>query len=105
MADTHDVRPDEPMTPEEAAVAASLSAAMVERIDARLVSYAQQRPRKVAMVIGLTMGDMDVSVPGLPDVYYAQRIKALVAKALLVAEGNLDYMRYSEIRRADPTVR
>jgi len=35
---------------------------------------------------------------GLPDLYYAQRVKSLVSRGLLIAEGNLDYMRYSEVR-------
>ena len=71
---------------------------MVQRIDAALLSHARSRERKVAMLVGLTMSNPDVCVPGLPDLYYAQRVKVLVERGLLVAEGNLDYMRYSEVR-------
>ena len=50
------------------------------------------------MLIGLTMMDPSLRVPGLPATFYAQRVRALVHRGLLVAEGNLDYMRYSEVR-------
>lgn len=86
------------MTPDEAAVAASLSPEFIARVDAAILSHACVRERKVAMIVMLTMGDPSVRVPGLPDLFYAQRVKALVAKGDLVADGNLDYMRYSEVR-------
>lgn len=86
------------MSPEEAAVAASLSAEMIVKIDAALLAQAGPRDRKVAAIVGRTMMDPSVRVPGLPDLYYAQRVKALVERGLLIAEGNLDYMRYSEVR-------
>lgn len=79
-------------------MAASLSPEMVQRIDTAIMSHAKPRERKVAMIVGLTMMDPSVRVPGLPDVFYAERGKTLVAKGRLVAEGNLDYMRYSEVR-------
>ena len=90
--------PDPPMSPEQRAVAASLSSDMVAKIDAAILSHARTHERKVAMIVGLTMSDPSVRVPGLPDLYYAQRVKSLVEKGLLLAEGNLDYMRYSEVR-------
>ena len=75
------------------------------RLRSRGVLYAailsHARPawnRKVAMIVGLTMGDPSLRVPGLPDLFYAQRVKALVARGALAAVGNLDHMRYSEVR-------
>lgn len=50
------------------------------------------------MLVGLVGADRALSVPGLPDLFYAERIKALVARGELIAEGNLEYMRYSEVR-------
>ncbi len=88
------------MTPQEQAVADSLSPDVVAKIDAGLLSLARTTQRKVAMLVGLAMMDPSLRVPGLPDVLYAQRIKALVNKGLLVAEGNLDRMRYCEVRLA-----
>ena len=97
MDEDEDFEPDPPMTPEQAAVAASLSADFIAKIDAAIMSHARPRGRKVAMMVGLTMGDPTVRVPGLPDLFYAQRVKALVEKGLLIADGNLDYMGYSEV--------
>jgi hypothetical protein len=90
--------PDPPLTHAEKIVVESLPVAFVERVDAVLLSHAKKRERKVAMVVGLAMMDNELRVLRLPDVYYAQRVKLLVQKGLLLAEGNLDYMRYSEVR-------
>ena len=45
------------------------------------------------------MSNSAVRIPRLPDLYYAQRVRALVEEGALVAEGNLDYMGYGEVRR------
>ena len=50
------------------------------------------------MLVGLAMGNPEIRVPGLPDLYYAQRVRELVAKGALVAEGNLSCMGFSEVR-------
>jgi hypothetical protein len=39
--------------------------------------------------------------PGLPDVFYALRIKHLAESGAIEAAGNLNRMRYSEIRLPD----
>ena len=95
---TDEFTPDPPLSPEQAKVAASLSPELVARIDAELLSHAKPRNRKVAMLVGMAMGNSQVQVPGLPDLFYAQRVRELVAKGQLVAEGNLDFMRFSEVR-------
>jgi uncharacterized protein DUF3658 len=95
---TDEFTPDPPLSSEEARVAASLSKVFIERIDAELLEHSRHQPRKVAMLVGLAMSNPSVRVPGLPDLYYAQRVRLLVAKGALLAEGNLDFMRYSEVR-------
>jgi hypothetical protein len=95
---SHDITPDPPMSAEEAAVAVSLTAEFIERIDAELLSHARQSPRKVAMIVSMAMRNESIRVPGLSDLYYAQRVRALVEKGALISEGNLDFMRYSEVR-------
>ena len=92
-----DDSPDGRMTPEQEAVARRLSQEVIDRIDAALLSHARKSPRKVAMLVGLVGTDRALSVPGLPDLFYAERVKALVARGDLIAEGNLKYMRYSEV--------
>ena len=86
------------MTPQEQVVADALSIELLRRIDAALLSHVRTTNRKVSMLVGLTMMDPFLRVPGLPDVFYTQRIRMLVDKGLLVAEGSLGYMRYSEVR-------
>ena len=93
-----ELAPDQPLNAEQARVAASLSADFIARIDAELLSHARRSSRKVAMLVMLAMGNEDLRVPGLPDLYYGQRVRALVEKGALIAEGNLDFMRYSEVR-------
>jgi hypothetical protein len=90
--------PDPPLSEEQARVAASLSAELIARIDAELMSHARVNTRKVAMLVGSAMMNPDICVPGLPDLYYAQRVRALVAAGQLVAEGNLAFMCFSEVR-------
>jgi hypothetical protein len=94
----HDIARDAPLTPQEQAVADALSRELLRKIDEALLSHATKTNRKVAMLIGLTMEDPSLRVPGLPDFFYAQRIATLVDKGLLLAEGTLGYMRYSEVR-------
>jgi hypothetical protein len=86
------------LTPQERAVADALSLELLRRIDAALLSHARKTNRKITMLVGLTMMDPSLRVPGLPEVFYAQRIRTLVDRGLLVAEGSLGYMRYSEVR-------
>ena len=51
------------------------------------------------MLIGSAMMNPELRVPGLPDLFYAGRVRALVAEGKLLAEGNLDfYERFSEVR-------
>lgn len=93
-----DFTPDPPMNDEEASIAASLSVETVAKIDAELLSHARRHARKVAMLVGSAMMNPELRVPGLPDLFYAGRVRALVAEGKLLAEGNLDFMRFSEVR-------
>ena len=90
--------PDRPMTTEEQAVADALSSDVVRKIDQALLSYARPQERKVAMLVGLAMTESALSIPGLPDIYYAQRVRALVESGALLVNGSLDRMRHSEVR-------
>ena len=50
------------------------------------------------MVVGLTIETIGEKFPQIPDVFYSRRVKELVSRGLIESSGNLDYMRYSEIR-------
>jgi len=92
------IETDGDLTDVQAKIAASLSPELMAKIDACLLSHATVHGRKVAMIIGLTMMDNTIRVAGLPDLFYRDRIKTLVTSGLLLAEGNLNCIRYSEVR-------
>ena len=46
----------------------------------------------------MTIGELSERFPNIPDIYYAQRVRRLVAVGELESQGNLEYMRYSEVR-------
>ena len=63
-----------------------------------LLAQATQTWRKVARIVGLATGELSERLPDIPDVYYAQRVRRLVAVGELESQGDLAYMRYSEVR-------
>ena len=46
----------------------------------------------------MTTSELSERFPNVPDVYYAQRVRRLVAVGELESQGNLEYMRYIEVR-------
>jgi len=92
--------PDGPLSQEQEAIAASLSDEDVAWIDGKLMEQACEEWRKVARVVGTAMSETLHKYPGLPDVYYAQRIKALVAAGKLDSDGDLNIMGRSEVRQS-----
>ena len=90
--------PDPPLTKEQLALVNKLSEIDIKRIDKILLSNACHYWRKVARVVGTTMMELPERIPGIPDIYYAQRIRHLIEEGKLESQGNLDYMRYSEVR-------
>ncbi len=93
-----DLQPDPPLTAEQTSRVAKLSDEDVLRIDAALLANACHQNRKVAAVVGYTLMELRATIPNVPDIYYAQRVRELVQRGALVADGNLSYMRYSEVR-------
>ena len=90
--------PDGELTDTELELVNRLSESQLEEIDNMLVSEASTLNRKVARIVGFTMMKLPNRVQGIPDVFYAKRVKKLVKEGRLIAEGNLDFMRYSEVR-------
>ncbi|QWF16982.1 DUF3658 domain-containing protein [Lysobacter capsici] len=85
--------------PEQSRRIADLSPDQIQAIDAALLAAADIGWRKVAFLVATVMTG-PARVPGIADVYYAQRVRALVANGSLVAQGVLSRMRYSEVRIA-----
>ena len=92
-------QPDEPMTAEQEALVSGLSSSDLAAIDRMLLSHTHDRWRKVAMVDGKSMMDLEDRRPGIPDTFYAQRVRKLVGEGALESQGNLAFMRFSEVRR------
>jgi hypothetical protein len=90
--------PDPPLTPEEEAKVAPLTERELEAIDEALMSNIYHRWRKVAMIVGLTMHNLEDRVREIPDLFYAQRVRKLVETGRVESQGNLAYMRFSEVR-------
>jgi Protein of unknown function len=95
--------PDPQLSAEEAALVSQLTDAQVTAIDSALMSHATLRGRKLAMLVGLAMSSIPNRAPGIPDLFYAQRVRKLVADGRLEAEGNLAFMRFSEVRLPQST--
>jgi hypothetical protein len=76
----------------------SLTPAELQRIDDALMSGASTQFRKVARVVGIAMTVTKNPNKRIPDDFYASRVRKLVEDGRLIAEGNLDYMRYSEVK-------
>src|ERR1700754_3508469 len=90
--------PNPPLTAEEAAPASRLSVEELDAVDAAVLSCARSRWRKVAMVVSLSMEKLEARYPGFSDAFYAHRVRSLVECGKLESNGDLSYMRFSEVR-------
>lgn len=91
-------QPDLPLSPEEEAIYAALSEADLKEIDAALLGDCVRYGRKVTRVVGTTFISAKFRDRDIPLSCFVQRVAELVRQGKLVAEGNLNYMRYSEVR-------
>lgn len=89
--------PDTVLGAEEMFVVQSLTADEVESIDAAILAGCVTGPRKVARIVGFAMKAMGSRLEKVPCGYYAQRVAALAESGKLKSDGNLDYMRFSEV--------
>ena len=90
--------PEPCLSEEQKSSISRLSLEKLEEIDRILLSYANEQFQKVAKIVGLFMMRSDLHLSGVPDIFYAQRIEALANNGLLEYQGNLKFMRYSEVR-------
>jgi hypothetical protein len=86
-----------PLSPKELAFVSRLTDNDLRFIDEALLAEADLQWRKVARVIGRAMS-RPTHVQGVPDVFYAQRVRRLVEAGQLESQGNLAYLRFSEVR-------
>ncbi len=93
--------PDGPLTDEEQKRVDQLSAEEIQKIDDALMAEASTQFRKVARVVGFSMMNLENRFKGIPDSFYASRARKLVEEGRLVAQGNLEFMRFSEVKLPD----
>ncbi|EJE50065.1 hypothetical protein PMI14_05351 [Acidovorax sp. CF316] len=100
--DTSSPAEDEPDTlldPEEQEVVNRLTPEQIQRIDAQLLAdCAAGWWRKSARIVGTAWQVLSKELPDVPVGFYAQRVMALAEAGSLEAQGNLHYMRFSEVR-------
>ncbi|QDH69919.1 DUF3658 domain-containing protein [Marilutibacter alkalisoli] len=89
---------DPPPDAEALKLIAALRPEQVQAIDAAVMRAAGRNWRKVAFVVGTAMGTLPELAPGIPDVFYTQRVISLVSQGRLESQGDLSRMRYSEVR-------
>jgi hypothetical protein len=94
--------PDTDLDAEEQAEVGLLQAKDLEAIDSALLAECAASWRKVARVVGAAMNSLQERYPNVPDGFYALRVAGLVSAGTLESQGNLEYMRFSEVRRAEP---
>jgi hypothetical protein len=90
------------MTPEQTIKMAQLTNIDLSEIDKLILSNSSIHWQKQAMVITKTMNELDCRHPDIPDIFYAERINKLVKEGYLESQGNLKYMRFSEVRLPTP---
>jgi len=96
--DMSDTAPDRELTVEELRRVATLSGADVSAIDNFLLAASCRTWRKVDFIVGSAMESLNGRFPGIPDIFFAQRVRTLVRSAKLTSQGNVNYMRHCEVR-------
>ena len=86
------------MTDEQQERVNRLTAEEIQNIDDALMAGASTQFRKVARVVGIAMAVGSDNFKLVPDIFYASRVRKLVEEGRLVSEGNLEFMRFSEVK-------
>jgi hypothetical protein len=87
-----------PPTAEQQARIDKLTVDHLQKIDEAILANASSQWRKVSRVAGSAMMANSGTVPSIPDIFYAERIRDLVTAGKLESQGNLAAMRFREVR-------
>lgn len=90
--------PNKPLTPEQEARVERLTTEEIDLIDSAMMADASVHWRKVARVVGTAMMANADRLGDVPDTYYALRLRKLVDEGRLISQGNLEYIRFSEVK-------
>ncbi|HMQ04244.1 MAG TPA: DUF3658 domain-containing protein [Pyrinomonadaceae bacterium] len=95
---TETPEPEWPPTEEQQSRINKLTADDLQKIDEAILAHASSQWRKVARIVGSAIDSNSGIVPSIPDIFYAERVRKLVAAGKLESQGNLAFMRFSEVR-------
>ena len=95
--------PNEPLSDEELTSFAKLNRQEADEIDEAVLSCALPRWQKVAVIVGCVMDKVSVKYPQFSDSFYAERVRALAEQGRLESQGDLSYMRFSEVKLPSKT--
>ena len=92
--------PDQ-MSVEDEQFIQALNEADIEKIDQWLLSFAEKRWKKVAMIVAQAIQESDKEgiLLEIPDVFFAKRIHHYCDIGRLELRGDRSRMRYSEVRQ------
>jgi hypothetical protein len=90
--------PDTDLSAGEPDLVSFLEQSDLEAIDQALVDNSVASWRTVARVVGGAMVTLEARVPSIPLGPYVGRIAVLVERGALLARGDIDFMRLSEVR-------
>ena len=90
--------PDTYLSVEEHELASHITLADTQAIDSALVAGTVTTWRNVARVVGDAMISLHGQVPAAPLGFFIRRIEALVQDGRLEAKGNIQFMRFSQVR-------
>jgi hypothetical protein len=91
-----------PLSAEEQLAAAKLTDADLQLIDAAIFDECSTRWLKVARVVTRTEDALSSRFPGISYIFYTQRLIKLAEDGRLESQGNLEYIRFSEVRIPEP---
>ena len=88
----------QPISPDEASAFARLSAEEIKGIDEAVLSCILPQWRKLAMIVTRVEDKLKAQYPQFSRGFYAERIRFLADSGMIESQGNLSYMRFSEVR-------
>jgi hypothetical protein len=89
---------DEELSDEQQKRVSLLTAEEIATLDAAILRNCSTQFRKIARVVGSSLGELQEIIPNVPDLFYAQRIRQLIADGKLESQGNITAMRFGEIK-------
>ena len=90
--------PDPELNEEQRSLVEKLTESQLAEIDYALLQNVSGRWQKMAKIVGVTMSGLENRVPGIPDIFYAERLREFIRLGEIEAEGHIKSMRYCELR-------